>query len=289
MADYTPVRIPAVHGGGIPNYQSTPGAPGPMVMDGDVLILSTTTSDSTGVLDFRGRHLRVDGEIVPFERSITFSGTGVQTDVVATLSAGWLIGFSVTRVSGTFTQGEVAGAVFVGRNAGALQQKVMCLASGEIGMVRGLGLGAFGTPWVPGTTVTPAPEAATKVTVAAPAAGADWTLTVPASTVYKLYTLCATLQADATVANRIVVLSVDDGTNKTWGAFTGTNVTASQTIVIGWGNVGASNTGSVTGWGIVAPFPLYLSAGWRVRVVTGNLQAADQWSNIFAHVTSYSV
>jgi hypothetical protein len=289
MADYTAVKIPAVPGDEQPGHISLVSAPGPQVMNGDFLILSLTTSDATGVVEFRGRHMRVDGEIVPFERTLTFSGTGTQSDVVATLSAGWIIGFSVNRVSGTLTDGEVQGSVYVGRNVGGLQQKVLCLASGGITNTKSLGLGGFGDPFLAGTQVTPAPEVGTVITGADPAVNTQWTITVPASTIYKVYLVRATLVTDATVANRQVSLQIDDGTTTLYQGYCGQNSVASTTNTFNWGAVGASSTASAAIQSVVAPFPIFLGPGYRLRSAVGAFQAGDDWGAPVAYVTSYSV
>jgi len=284
MPEYTMVQMPPLDGGVQPGFIGLPSAPGPIVMNGDVLILSLTTSDSTGVISFRGRHMRTDGEIVPFERSMTFSGTGTQTEVIATLSAGWIIGFDVARESGTLTDGEVQASVHLGRNAGSLLQKVCCLASGEITNIRSLGLGGYtyGTP----ASATSVPTVTT-LSVANPAPGADFSTTVTASQVWELQAIRFVLTCSVTVANREVSITLDDGTNVYLKIAATTNQTASQAKGYNFGDLGSAWTSSGAGNFMLPLGRPLVAAGGRIRSSVQNIDATDQLSGIFINYRAY--
>ena len=117
--------------------------------------------------------------------------------------------------------------------------------------------------------------------VAQPAAGADWVQTVPTGARWILHGIYATLATAIAVANRQPLLLFDDGTNKLVAANTALVQAASLTEDWAW-----SPTVSTTGLfqsnvnEVQLPFPVPLSAGWRVRTLTGAIQAADQWSAI---------
>lgn len=143
MAEGVRISTPRDGGGNLWGVPIAPVAGGPLVQDGDLLILTVATTDATGILDISGRLLRLDGAQVEFNRHITFDGTGVQDETVMTLAAGWIIGFSVSKVSGTWAAGEVQAAVHVGRQQGAIAHRLLCLASGDIDDIKSLGLGAF--------------------------------------------------------------------------------------------------------------------------------------------------
>lgn len=113
-----------------------------------------------------------------------------------------------------------------------------------------------------------------------PAAGADWVYTVPANHRQRVQSLHGVFTASATVANRNVQFSVDDGVNPLWFSSVPTTITAGQVI-----DVVATGTNSPTGvfttvLEAVIPPGLVLSAGSRVKTATGNIQAGDQWANI---------
>lgn len=143
MAETTKIITPRDGGGQLWGVPTTLVASGPLVQDGDLLVMTVATTDATGVLEINGRLLLLNGEMVEFSRHITFGGTGVLAETVQTLGAGWIVGFAVSKVSGTWAAGEVQSAVHVGRQNGPTVQRLMCLASGDIDDIKSLGLGAF--------------------------------------------------------------------------------------------------------------------------------------------------
>jgi len=83
--------------------------------------------------------------------------------------------------------------------------------------------------------------------------------------------------ADATVANRRPTCAFDDGTTIFARAAINANLTASQSPVISFIPSGAAEnvSGSIVTGAI--PPDLALSAAFRIRTVTVNLQAGDNW------------
>ncbi len=122
------------------------------------------------------------------------------------------------------------------------------------------------------------------VVVPNPAAGADFTLTVPASKRWRLQSLMAQMTTSVAVANRTAVFRMTDGVNETWrqadvAAMTGGGF-YSHTIASGIG--GSNNNGGV--YGIPLPSPCIMTAGDTLFSNTLGIQAGDQWSNIIARV-----
>jgi hypothetical protein len=95
-----------------------------------------------------------------------------------------------------------------------------------------------------------------------PSAGADVSVVVPAGQRWSAGTFTATLTTSATVATRAVTLVIDDGANIVYSA---PGVPASQ----------AASLTQVYSFTLPA---LTLNPTWRIRTVTGSIQAADQWS-----------
>lgn len=143
MAEATKIITPRDGGGALWGVPTTTVASGPLCQAGDSLIMSVATTDATGVLAINGRQLLLNGEQVDFSRELTFTGTGTLADTVQTLGDGWIVGFDVSKISGTWAAGEVQAAVHVGRGQGVGLRKMMCLASGDIDDIKSLGLGAF--------------------------------------------------------------------------------------------------------------------------------------------------
>jgi uncharacterized Ntn-hydrolase superfamily protein len=125
------------------------------------------------------------------------------------------------------------------------------------------------------------------VTVANPAAGADFTATVPAGEFWIVLAVAALLTSDATVQNRTVKLIIDNGTDTLFqGGNSGTGQQASVAGQYSFAPNLIMELAQVIG-GLVRFFPIpggtvpiVLSPGYRVRSATGSLAAGDQWSNI---------
>lgn len=127
------------------------------------------------------------------------------------------------------------------------------------------------------------------VTVAAPAAGADWTVTVPAGEYWVVIAANAQLVTDANVAARGPKLAFDAGAAADTFYETGNSGTgqaASTTKQYSFGPGCAMETASPAS-GVFSTFPLpvappamILFPGYRIRMITGAIQVGDQWSNI---------
>lgn len=116
-----------------------------------------------------------------------------------------------------------------------------------------------------------------------PAAGADFTFTVPASARMRVGSFAAIFTASVAAANRNVQIIIDDGTavDIYWIHDLAVSITAGQTI-----NVAGTTTNSPTGivttiQSVVLPPNLVLPVGHRLRSQTQNIQAGDQWSAIW--------
>lgn len=119
------------------------------------------------------------------------------------------------------------------------------------------------------------------VRVPQPAAGADWSFTIPGGSVMHVRAIRAALVTSAVVANRRPVLTITDGNDTVAEVSVASSFTATQTASQSWLiNVGAQLAG-LGGNGNYAPLPdLWLPAGSVVSVVTAGIDAGDQWSAI---------
>jgi len=125
------------------------------------------------------------------------------------------------------------------------------------------------------------------VVFSAPAAGADFLITVPAVVRWRFMSLRASLTASATVGNRQVRIAVDDGANIFNACGSSVVQTAGQTIgydfVAGLSTSGANANEATIG----APGGLVLAQGFRVSSVTTGILAGDQWSTQIVGVEEY--
>src|SRR5260370_20302352 len=118
------------------------------------------------------------------------------------------------------------------------------------------------------------------ITGTTPAAGAEILETVPTSARWSLFTFKASLASNATVINRAPQFIIDDGANILFDSIGITNQPAASVDTYMFTTVIPSQafTAGAQPVGIQLPFPL--KQGFRIRSLTGNLQAGDQWNAV---------
>lgn len=114
-----------------------------------------------------------------------------------------------------------------------------------------------------------------------PGPGVDWSFTLPSGAGYQLLLGTATLTTSAAVANRFPTIALQNGDGLTFfRSIDSTAIPATTAASISFGpdvTTGAGNTGQLVTIGM--PF-INLDAGWRIAVITGGLDVADQWSGV---------
>lgn len=126
------------------------------------------------------------------------------------------------------------------------------------------------------------------VTVAAPAAGVDWTFKAPGQGWWRVISVQARLVTSAVVANRNVSIRADDQTDLWFASAAPTPAVASQTTRYGafGGANGAGAAGAVVNIGLPLA-GLILPPGNRLLAVTTGLDPLDQWSQIAVMVQEF--
>lgn len=117
------------------------------------------------------------------------------------------------------------------------------------------------------------------VTGADPAAGVEWSIIVPLSTVWRVQSVRAILATDATVAARRPRLVIDDQVTPVAVIPLSEDVPASSSADCTWG-AGLSMSGAVGNAARLQGLPveLILPQGFRMRSSTTALQAGDNWA-----------
>lgn len=124
--------------------------------------------------------------------------------------------------------------------------------------------------------------------VAAPAAGAEFTLRAPGQGIWRVMSLAFTFVTSAVVANRRVSLLADDQTDVWFAAVSTVDLTATSTTRLS-AYQGAAATG-VAGSIVTVALPqdgLLLMPGYRLRSSTAGIDAGDQYSAIRAELIEY--
>lgn len=246
---------------------------GVFVTDDDYLLLTSYASVASIAIVIGGRVLDPSGRPVAFSQRHVPNSDRTAATVVARLGEGWLQQVSVGVASGTPSYGQAYARVDICRGDGAGRVVLGTLIEGHVtATVRQAWPGSLlHGPLERGGTIR-------SLTGTNPAAGVEISETVPTGARWELLAWSATLVTDATVANRNPALLVDDGTNTLFIARAADNHAASLTIVYSAG-AGLGREASIASRVLLAlPLRLTLLAGYRIRTVTGSLQAGDDWS-----------
>ncbi len=126
------------------------------------------------------------------------------------------------------------------------------------------------------------------VPVANPAAGADWSFTVPAGHVYRLVSVFAQLVTSAVVANRQALLTVTDGTGTFLRLPAAAVQAASGTVTYSWMAGGVAYLSLPASQAAFLP-DLNLMPAWGLASSTALIDVGDQWSGIRLHVIDTTV
>ncbi|SRR6266851_2183356 len=125
--------------------------------------------------------------------------------------------------------------------------------------------------------------------ISTPAAGADFVNTNIATQRFALKSLSATFTASAAVANRNVTITIDQGGNIVWADDLTASITAAQVISVNGSQTNVPTGLITTTLFFVLPPGLIMMPQWNIRSSTANIQAGDQWSNIWMNLEEYLV
>jgi hypothetical protein len=119
------------------------------------------------------------------------------------------------------------------------------------------------------------------ITVAQPAAGAEWTVSVPGGALWLIQTIRCTFQTSATVANRVPRLLFSDGTTEYMRIFPNLLQAAGSTFAFTFvKGLGTAYSQGVTAM-VALPSPeVPIIGGHSITASTQNLDPGDQWSAI---------
>ncbi len=247
--------------------------PGPIYLTGEeALRVTTIGSVANVVLTVTGRLLTFDGVVMPIQMTPTLNTDRTSATTLQNLGQGWLLGARVAIASGTVAYGQVWALIELVRGQTGAVQPLVTLASGIVTTTLPLTF--------PGGAVhNPVEQLGAVRSIAGtnPAAGAEVSETVPTGARWLLHALSVRLVVDATVANREPMLTLDDGATVFARFPLAANITASQTRDLTWAAVGAALTATQSNTLVVPLPPIPLLAGYRIRTVTANLQAADDY------------
>ncbi len=244
----------------------------------DSIVVQAAALGLTIVQQIELRYLLPDGSIQVQEEFMTPGANRTLASKAFRITEGFLLSASVFPAIGAQGRGLVFVTMALRRSGGGLQPNDFTLATGYTSVTAPLiwpgGRYEFSQSapgWIQTDTVTN------------PAAGADWTFIVPANDRIRPMGIVAALTTSAAVATRQVKFIMDSGVANISMTPAAASQAASLTQIYSFGpgapNVGVFGTFVQTG----IPSGIWLPPGNRIRVVTDNLQVADQWSAISIH------
>lgn len=263
----------------LPDLIAAGGAP--LYLTGDDALRLTVFNAAAGVtVTVSGRTLPF-GESRPtaFSRTLTPTANRAASTLFVALGDGWLLNCQVIVTSGTPLDGQTWARLSLQRGDGAIGGEHFTLASDTItvgkalawpgGFVRGPLDGAGAIRSIGGTT---------------PGAGAEVSESVPTGARWQLLAFKVHFLASGVAGSRRAVFIIDDGANVLYESqtdATGTTAGGNFDIVYapGIGDFRQSQVVQAT-IGDNIPNLALLTAGFRLRTVTGALDVGDQYSAV---------
>lgn len=247
----------------------------------DIFVLKVFNPTAAATVNVSIRYLTPQGDVLPqFQQFSNVAASSTVHTFNFRGSEGYVLSATIS------TPGAAAGAVYVqlevGRGVGSQD-----ITEGHL-LIGGYP-GSFAAIGYPQTQPLPPSAGAgttRSITVSNPAAGANFSLTVPAGVAWVLNSVRATLVTSAVVASRSPDLQVKDGSgNIVMDAVSGVGEPASTTSVWVYGPGLATSTALKASNSVGIPSGLHLLAGWVIQMNTVNIDVGDQWSTIVIGVS----
>lgn len=238
----------------------------------DRLRLTVWNSLTSVAVSLSGRFLHCSGQLEAFVETLTPATNRTASTKDFPRAEGWLCDLSLVVTGAAPVRGQVFARVDVIRGENSSAIVLSTLAQGYLTATKRLAY--------PGSVVEDSLSGAgvlRSILGTDPAANVEISETVPTGARWRLQSLQASLVTDATAANRVPALYIDDGTNEVFRVSYPINQTASLTWVNTWIGVGGPQSGAGIGVMHAMPNNITLLAGYRLRTVTVALQATDNW------------
>jgi hypothetical protein len=247
---------------------------GGVYLSNDEHVRLTAHCSAAGVrLAIEGRLIATDGSINTIRAELAPTSDRIASTTIANAREGWLLHGHVRVLAGAPSLGRCFVRVEVVRGRTGDVTPLMTLAQGNVGELSNLA-------WPQQLTAAPGDGRGfiRNLTGTDPAAGAEWSETVPTNARWRLISARASLVTDATVPVRTATVIIDDGTTTVFSMPATATQAASLTFTYEY--FGAGSAGYASGSLIVLPLPpdIVLAPGWRIRSSTGAIVAGDNWS-----------
>lgn len=239
----------------------------------DQLRLTTFGSVASVTLTIEGRHMNLDGNVeVLYETHTPNSDRTIATSFYH-IGTGFLLNVHVRASAGSPRIGQVYAILEVVRTINTTVRPIALLYQGYVTDTM-----RFGWPNSPTRPSADGPGVVRSVTGTDPAAGAEFTETVPTNARWSLYSLAVVFVTSSAAAGREPRIVCDDGTTTFFQSDPPASQAASETWT--WvASVGVPRTSRVSTsqvWGF--PSQMILMGASRVRSSTTAIQTGDNWA-----------
>lgn len=221
------------------------------------------------------RVLRADGVITVHEERMTGPNSRTPTTRQFRLAEGYILSASLACPAPGVARGVLYGMLSLVRSQAPAPTYVYTLTAGYVGT-----LSPLSYPGLRAEVPNAGGGYIIAIQQAAPAAGTDWSYTPSAGVRQRVQSMQSTLVTSATVANRVVVVSVTQNGFLIYQAASATAQVASTTVSY----VFAAGVPQTTAQGgvVIIPLPpgLIINSSTTISTATQALQVGDQWGTL---------
>lgn len=259
----------------------TRGGDAVFVTGEDNLRLRSLNSAAGVTLTCSGRFVRLDGTMEPFEFKHTPNTDRTAASTLWKLGMGWLIDARIGVYAGTPITGQCWAILELVRGfTGAITD--------HAGLVSGYVTGAQPIAYPRGELRRSLDGPGNLRRIGQnPAAGTEFSETVPAGARWRLVTMTFTFTTDATVANRFIKIRLDDGANAY--AFFPALAAQAASLSNAYTLANGLNAQDVVSNQALIPYgvDISLAAGHRIQTSTVGLQAGDDYGAAAVYVEEW--
>jgi hypothetical protein len=239
----------------------------------DHLRLTTFNSAASVELTVESRQLDITGRVVASGDRHVPTTDRTTTSTLIRLTEGWLLDAIVRATAGTPRRGQCFALLELVRGFSGAVVPVALLAQGYV-----TDTSRFGFPNSPIGMSTEGPGVLRSIAGTDPAANVEISESVPTNARWLVHAIRFTLVTDATAANREVAITYDDGTTVYARIPSRVTHVASTTIAYTSMRDAALETVAQDTERLIRLPWLVLQGGHRIRTVTTNSQATDNYS-----------
>lgn len=252
---------PALEGGGLFYFAGD-----------DNFRLQSINSLASVTLALTGRFLRPDGTIEAFQHNLTPASDRTLSSANFPRGEGWLIGVRVVVTGAAPIVGQTWVQLDVIRGLSGAVVALHTLMAGYVTATQ-----ALVWPAAAGGSSLEGQGAIRSITGADPAAGVEISETVPTGVRWRLLAVHFVLVTDATVANRVPSVVLDDGAVNFSRTDSGAVQAASLSIPYSAFPGAGFSTAVGSSRHIPIPNPTILLGGFRIRTLTNAIVAGDNY------------